>query len=144
MAQAAHGALPMEWIRENHALMWWMTGVSVAMAVGTLLLVPVVVVRIPADYFKSGKRSAMGWEKTHPAAAMAFKVLKNVVGWVMIALGIAMLVLPGQGLLTIFLGVLLVDYPGKFRFERWLVTRPRILRVINAARKKRGAEELSV
>ena len=42
-----------------------------------------------------------------------------------------MLVAPGQGLLTMVVGLLLVDFPGKYRLERWLVTRQQVWRSIN-------------
>ena len=45
-----------------------------------------------------------------------------------------MLVLPGQGLLTIVVGLVLLDFPGKFRLERWLVSRPRVLALLNRFR----------
>ena len=58
------------------------------------------------------------------------------------AAGIAMLVLPGQGILTMLLGFILVDLPGKYRFERWLVTRPLALRSINLLRRRAGHDPL--
>jgi hypothetical protein len=67
---------------------------------------------------------------------------KNLLGYLLIAAGIAMLVLPGQGVLTILLGFILVDLPGKYRFERWLVTRPLVLRSINRLRRRAGRDPL--
>lgn len=49
-------------------------------------------------------------------------LVKNVFGFVLIVAGIVMLVTPGQGLLTIFLGLAIADWPGKRRFFRWLRT----------------------
>ena len=51
-----------------------------------------------------------------------------------------MLVTPGQGVLTIVVGMLLFDFPGKFRLERWLVTRPTVWRSINWLRERAGRE----
>ena len=61
---------------------------------------------------------------------------KNILGCILIVMGLAMLVLPGQGLLTILIGTLLLDFPGKFKFERWLISRKPILRTSNWLRKK--------
>src|SRR4051812_30124363 len=47
-----------------------------------------------------------------------------------------MLVLPGQGVLTIIAGMMLLDFPGRQRLERWLVQRPAVLRSINWRRKR--------
>jgi hypothetical protein len=43
---------------------------------------------------------------------------------------------PGQGLLTILIGVMLVDLPGKRRFERWLLGRPHVLAGVNRLRAR--------
>ena len=53
-----------------------------------------------------------------------------------------MLLLPGQGVLTMLLGFIMVDLPGKYRFERWLVARPLVLRSINMLRRRAGREPL--
>jgi hypothetical protein len=49
-------------------------------------------------------------------------VLRNVIGYALIALGIVLSIpfVPGQGLLTILVGLSLADWPGKRRFFRWL------------------------
>ena len=58
--------------------------------------------------------------------------------------GIAMLVLPGQGLLTLLVGFLLIDFPGKYRFEKWLVARRWVLQPINWLRLRRHQMPLRV
>jgi hypothetical protein len=55
-----------------------------------------------------------------------------------------MLVTPGQGILTILVGLLLMNFPGKYRVERWLVTRPGVLRSLNRLRKRRGEPPFQV
>jgi hypothetical protein len=65
-------------------------------------------------------------------------VLKNVVGFVVVLLGILMSIpgVPGQGILTILLGIMLLDFPGKRRLEYKLVSRPRVLQTINQLRRR--------
>ena len=53
-----------------------------------------------------------------------------------------MLVLPGQGVLTIVIGLLLMEFPGKTRLERWLVGRPSVLEFVNRMRTRRGRPPL--
>ena len=67
---------------------------------------------------------------------------KNLLGYLLIVVGIAMLLLPGQGVLTMLLGFIMVDLPGKYRFEQWLVARPLVLRSINMLRRRAGREPL--
>jgi hypothetical protein len=68
--------------------------------------------------------------------------VKNLMGYVLIAAGIAMLVLPGQGMVTMLLGIILVDLPGKYRLERWLVARGPVFRSINWLRRRAGRDPL--
>jgi len=56
--------------------------------------------------------------------------------------GIAMLVLPGQGILAILGGIELMDFPGKYRLERWIVSRPAVLRSVNWLRRRMGRPPL--
>jgi hypothetical protein len=49
---------------------------------------------------------------------------------------------PGQGLLTILIGVMLLDFPGKRRLERWLLRRRGVLAAINKVRARYGRPPL--
>ena len=62
--------------------------------------------------------------------------LKNLLGLVLALVGILLMFLPGQGLLTLIIGLSIMNYPGKFALERWLVRRPRVLPALNWIRKR--------
>lgn len=47
-----------------------------------------------------------------------------------------MLVLPGQGILTILIGLGIMNFPGKFAVERWFVERKGVMFSINWIRQK--------
>jgi hypothetical protein len=134
----------LDWIQTNQTLLWWLAAASAVTFVGTLIAVPWLIVRIPADYFANTCRHRTPWDKLHPVARIVVLILKNLLGVIFIAAGIAMLVLPGQGLLTILLGVILLNFPGKFAFERWLVTRRPILRSVNWLRRRARRPELTL
>ena len=121
-----------------------MAAASVVAFIATLLIAPALVARIPADYFTHKVRPPARSENQHPVIRIALRIGKNVLGWVFILAGIAMLALPGQGLLTIFAGVLLVDCPGKYRFEKWLVAKKPVRRPINWLRKRSGRPPLQL
>jgi hypothetical protein len=125
----------------HHAgLITAVTLLSLGLFVGSLLSLPWFVARIPADYFKA--------EGDHPSAIrrpglrILARVLKNAVGAVLLAAGFAMLFLPGQGLLTILVAILLLDLPGKRRLTRRVVARPRVLAALNALRRRAGRPPL--
>ncbi len=130
-----------EWFEAHPAALWWALSLSAITFLGTLIAVPILVVRIPPDYF-TGRRRRRIEDPAHPLRRLALRLAKNLAGWVFIFAGIVMLVVPGQGLLTIVIGLMLVDFPGKYRFERWLVSRPPVLRSINWLRRRRGRPAL--
>jgi hypothetical protein len=100
----------------------------------TLIAIPVVLVRLPEDYFDD--RRPRAWlQDRHPAIRATAYVLKNVVGAVFLLAGLAMIVLPGQGILTILIGISLMDFPGKRKLERRLIGQPTVLRGINKIRE---------
>lgn len=131
-----------EWVQQHEQLLVWLGGLSVLLFVGTLLMLPVMVVRIPADYFRAPKRPRH--PRSHPRAHMLARIAKSVLGVIFILAGLAMLVLPGQGLLTIAVGVILLEFPGKRRLERWVILRRGVLRSINWLRRRAKHEPLVV
>lgn len=116
---------------------------SVAMFVASLVAIPWILVRLPADYFDT--RVTRHWMRDrHPLLRAVGLVVKNLAGLMFLAAGIAMLVLPGQGILTILIGVSLLDFPGKRRLEAQLVGQPAVLRGINAIRARFGKPPLTL
>jgi hypothetical protein len=117
-------------------IIWWTTSLSLLAVVATVIGVPWVISRLPADYFNREKRTA--WRRTgrEPLFALALGIVKNVFGAVLVVLGTIMLVTPGQGLLTLFIGLLLMNFPGKYRLERWLVSRQGVLKALNWMRAR--------
>jgi hypothetical protein len=126
----------LEWARGHETVLQVLFWLSIVTFFGTLILIPILVIQIPEDYFAREKRIRLYKRDGHPVLQLALIVIKNIFGITFILTGIAMLVLPGQGLLTILIGVMLTDFPGKYRFERKLITRKKILRSVNWIRKK--------
>ena len=123
----------------NESVIWGLAIFSVISFVGTLMVIPVLVVRIPEDYFSETKRHRWEpWAHEHPVIRWSLLISKNILGYLFIMLGIAMLVLPGQGILTIIIGIMFINFPGKYRLERWAVTRPPVLKAINSLRRRAG------
>ncbi len=103
----------------------------------SLAIVSLVLVKLPATYFKkSHKRKFLA---NRPPIVRGVAIIgKNLLGAVLVVLGILLSVpgVPGQGTLTILLGVMLLNFPGKRRLEHWIVSRPKILRAINKLRHR--------
>jgi hypothetical protein len=114
---------------------WWGIGISAALAVISLGLATAVVLAWPADHFR---RDRLDRSDTHFALRVLALVGKNLLGLVVFLLGLVMALpgIPGQGLLTMVIGITLLDFPGKRELERRLIAHPRILRSINRLRAR--------
>tara|TARA_R110002126_G_scaffold6119_14_gene32301 strand:+ start:828 stop:1325 length:498 start_codon:yes stop_codon:yes gene_type:complete len=102
---------------------------SIVMFVVSILLVPLVIRRLPVDHFIAKERPPRSWQRI---------LWVNLGGWLLIVAGLFMLVLPGQGLLSILLGLQCVDLPGKRRLELALLRRPAIRRAVDWIRTRKG------
>ncbi|HEX9423558.1 MAG TPA: hypothetical protein VF899_09955 [Pyrinomonadaceae bacterium] len=109
----------------------------------SLAIVSFILVRIPPDYFHKDRPRDL-WSDRHPAVRLLGLFAKNLLGVVLVVLGILLSIpgVPGQGLLTILLGIMLLDFPGKRRLEHKLVSRPQILATINRLRHRFGKSSL--
>ena len=134
----------LDWFRDNPALSSSFVGASVLMFVVGLFAMPFIVCKIPADYFAHDARPPSRLADQHPAIRITLIVAKNLMGVVLLVAGLAMLVLPGQGILTIVVGFLLLDLPGKYPMAKWLIHKRWINLPINWLRKRRGYEPLQV
>lgn len=134
----------LDWLADNRLLLTLLTVGSVVMFLASLALGPMIAAAIPPDYFTHRRRPPSRFAGHHPALRLALLIAKNALGVVLILAGLAMLALPGQGLLTIFVGFVLIDFPGKYALERWLVRRRFVRRPINWIRRRRGRPELQL
>lgn len=130
------------WLERHDTVLWAMGGVSLVMFVATLVAVPIVITRIPSDYFTRDQRRRYLLHGLHPLLGLVVLILKNLLGLVLLLAGIAMLVLPGQGILTIVISLTLLNFPGKYRLERWIIAWPAVFRSINWVRRRWNVPEL--
>ncbi len=98
-------------------------------------VVVVVMVKIPADYFSPHYSSDLSNSKSFFVRWSAV-VFKNLMGVLLILLGIAMTVGPGPGLLTILIGLIMLDIPGKRPLEAKIIQKPAVLSAINSLRAR--------
>lgn len=115
---------------------------SLAISFGAIVL---VLVNIPANYFSSHYRQDFlpnsSWIVRWGAV-----LSKNLLGLFLVALGLVLSLpgVPGQGLLTILLGLILMDIPGKRPLEARIIKRPAILAAANKLRARFAKEPLLV
>ncbi len=120
-----------------------LTALSVVFFIGSLIAIPFILVRLPTDFFDT--RVPRPWmENHHPVLRLLGHLAKNVVGAIFLFAGFLMLFLPGQGILTMLIGVTMLDFPGKRRMEAKMIGRPAVLSTINNMRQKFGKPPLTI
>lgn len=125
-----------EWIALHETLLGYLGLLSLPTFFFTLILVPVLVIRMPADYFMYDKKDLKQFRRQHPVVRVMTQILKNVFGGIFICAGLAMLVLPGQGVITILIGITLISFPKKRALECWIIRQKAVVRTINWMRAR--------
>ncbi len=108
----------------------------VLLTAGSLAVVLRVVLALPEDYFTAEPPDRARWTVR--------RIGRNVAGVVLILVGAVLSVpgVPGQGLLTMLVGVFLVDFPRRQRLERSLARRSGVLLALNRLRARFGRPPL--
>ncbi|NEV61526.1 PGPGW domain-containing protein [Thiorhodococcus minor] len=130
------------WTEHHEDVLLWIGGVSLLICILSVLALPFLAALIPENYFADPARHRPPLRRRHPAVYIAIRAAKNALGWLLVIAGILMLVLPGQGLLTILMGLVLSDFPGKFALERRLASSAKIMGGINWLRRRAGRPPL--
>lgn len=129
------------------ALTWRKVLVGFAIFLASFLfnlgIVSLILVKLPADHFSKNRKTEF-WAGRRPALNAAKVIGKNIAGVLLVVLGIVLSLpgVPGQGLLTILLGIMLLDFPGRDRLEQKLLRRPAIVNTINRLRGRFGKPPL--
>jgi hypothetical protein len=111
----------------------WILILSLITLIASIASISILIISLPPDYFI---------RKTHvssikdPVLRLFLRILKNAFGVLALITGFVMLFTPGQGLLNIFVGVILCDFPGKRTVERKLIGRPFVLSTVNKIRAR--------
>lgn len=108
--------------------------VSIAMFVGSLVAIPWVIRRLPPDHFT---------RPPEPSSRKA-KILRNAAGAILVVAGLAMLVLPGQGIIAVLFGLSLMDLKVKTKILRRLLSQKKIQEGVQRIRSKAGKPPLTI
>lgn len=116
-------------VETHEALAFGLSVFSVACFVGSILALPMLVARAPVDYFV--RESARSVQRP-----LALRIVRNLAGLVLLIMGVLMLVLPGQGLITILVALSFLDVPSKQRLIRALGRRPSVTKGLQWLRSR--------
>ena len=127
-------------VKTHQEILQWAALVSIISFISLCLAVPFIIIYLPKDYLISDHNP-----HTLPNIVRTpYTVLKNAFGGFLVLAGLAMLVLPGQGLLTLFIGLSLMNMPGKRNLIRRFACYSPIIHTINRLRKRAGKPALEI
>jgi hypothetical protein len=132
----------LERIGLSQHVVWWIVSVSAVMFVAGLLLLPWLLARMPSDYFLTHRDYLPHWKQTHPVLRYVVLGVRNLIGLALILLGIVMIFTPGQGLLSLLVGLSMTTFPGKRTLELKLIRSKGVLKAINWIRRKQHRDPL--
>ncbi|HEY0961951.1 MAG TPA: PGPGW domain-containing protein [Pseudomonadales bacterium] len=118
--------------------------IFVGSLLASVIVVPWVLILLPADYFCPKRKPRPPFARFPAAARLPLIIAKNALGVVLVGAGLMFLLMPGQGVIVILIGVLLLDFPRKKELERWLIKRGPILKLANWIRAKGHKEPLQL
>lgn len=118
-------------------------GVFVASLLISFAAIAIVMIKIPANYFSSHYQQDF-MPNSRWLVRWGAVIAKNILGLFLIGLGIILSLpgVPGQGVLTILLGLIMLDIPGKRPLEARIIKRPAVLAAINNLRARYNKPQL--
>ena len=134
------------WSSMNSDLIFLLGSLSIFILIISVFMMVLIISFLPEDYFKSENRNLISsvQNSRYPLLKLLVLITKNFFGILLLLSGILMLVLPGQGILTIITGLVFMDYPGKYKFERKLLRQKGVINSINWIRSRLSKPLLKV
>ncbi|MGC3970050.1 MAG: PGPGW domain-containing protein [Pirellulales bacterium] len=126
------------WVPDWSPWTWCALGVGGFFA--SLATCAVVLLYVPTNYFVEHSRPQIVWPKS--VGGWLWRIARNLLGFVIFLVGVIMIFTPGQGVLSILLGLALMDFPGKHRLVRKLLQSGKVLAAANQWRAKFGKPAL--
>lgn len=133
----------MAWLHSARNLITAHPYAAVAIAVGSVVVsiaaTMAALIYLPADYFCEPV-AGQAPSRHHISIRVVINILRNLAGASLVLMGVVLSLpgVPGQGLLTILLGVMLMQIPGKRRLERRIIAIPVVQRATERIRRRFG------
>lgn len=125
-----YGRVLFEWLKAHGVML---TAISIASFIVSILFCTLVIAYLPSDYFLPNRRTS---RIKYSVLRIVLKCLKNLFAVVLVIVGIIQIPLPGQGVLTMLIGIIISDIPGKRRLERRIIRSPVVLATANGIRSR--------
>jgi len=109
--------------------------ISGVLFIASIIFIPTFIKKMPVDYFIN--------KSYHQIKINSFKdfiifSIKNIIGFILVLAGIIMLFTPGQGIISIIIGLFLMQFKGKYKLEKKLINNDISFKALNWIRAKRN------
>ncbi len=127
-----------DWIRDNDQLIQWVGIVSIFLFFLSLFLLKYVILRLPEDYFI--KVSSNSKSNSKSLKKIIVRIAKNALGFLLTICGIILLFTPGQGMITILIGLCLIDLAIVNQFKKNIINNSKVQKALNWIRAKKSVK----
>ena len=127
-----------DWIRDNDQLIQWVGIVSIFLFFLSLFLLRYVILRLPEDYFI--KVSSISKSNSKSLKKIIFRIAKNALGFLLTICGIILLFTPGQGMITILIGLCLIDLAFVNQWKKKMIYNSKVQKALNWIRSKKSVK----
>jgi hypothetical protein len=134
----------LQFMEAHDELIIWSSSISLILFVGTLVSIPIIIVKLPSDYFVRDKNLARRYCQDKPLLGIIIIGLKNIFGIIFLLMGFLMLFIPGQGVLTMLIGYSMLDFLNKRKLIYKIARRPSVYNFINKTRKKYNKDPIQL
>ena len=123
-----------DWIRDNDQLIQWVGIVSIFLFFLSLFLLRYVILRLPEDYFIKVSSNSKSLKK------IIVRIAKNALGFLLTICGIILLFTPGQGMITILIGLCLIDLAFVNQWKKKMIYNSKVQKALNWIRSKKSVK----
>lgn len=108
-------------LQQYSYLLEYLAALSVLTFIVSLVCIPLLVARLPRNYFQHRQAKSAN-PATFSLGSILLLLFRNILGLMLFFAGVAMLFLPGQGVITIVIGIAVMSFPYKRRLLATLTT----------------------
>lgn len=132
-----------DWFAEHNDILVIVGVFSFSSAILIIAAVVILINLIPPDFFLKERKTVIPPRySSYFSPVVTAVIIKNILGLFLFIFGLLMLFLPGQGLLTIFISLLLIDFPGKWKLIQYFIRKKKVISVMNWVRHRFGQASL--
>ncbi|MFT4725682.1 MAG: hypothetical protein ACI9UN_000177 [Granulosicoccus sp.] len=124
----------LSWLSEYTFFFSAAAGASILLLVVSVAATPWFVASLPNDYLQ---HKVLG-SRPRGLFGILIMTFRNIVGLILVALGLILMVTPGPGLVVLLIGISLAEFSGKQHLLISIAIKPNVFKTLNWMRTRRG------